>query len=98
MAESLKGELLIASPTLLDPNFRRTVVLLLEHTDEGAVGVVLNRPSETSVARAVPDLCDVVPEDDPVFIGGAPWPGSGVGPAGDRRAGANEGGNFGWHA
>ena len=45
-AESLAGQLLIAAPNLLDPNFFRTVVLLLEHQDEGAVGVVLNRPSE----------------------------------------------------
>src|SRR3954467_13218023 len=74
--QSLKSRLLIATPPLVDPNFRRTVVLLLEHTDEGAVGVVLNRPSETSVARAVPDLCAVVPADDPVFIGGPVSPGS----------------------
>ena len=52
-----RAHLLIATPTLLDPNFHRTVVLLLEHTDEGALGVVLNRPSETArPAAAVPDL------------------------------------------
>ena len=41
--ESLQGSLLIASPALWDPNFRRTVVLIGHHDDEGAVGVVLNR-------------------------------------------------------
>jgi putative transcriptional regulator len=74
--DTLKSQLLIATPSLVDPNFRKTVVLLLEHTDEGAVGVVLNRPSETAVAHAVPDLSDVVPPDDPVFIGGPVSPGS----------------------
>ena len=73
---TLRGKLLVATPDLEDPNFFRTVVLLLEHTDEGAVGVVLNRPSETAVAHAVPDLSDVVPPDDPVFIGGPVSPGS----------------------
>jgi putative transcriptional regulator len=43
--ETLQGHLLIASPGLFDPNFRRTVVLVTEHTDEGAAGLVLNRPS-----------------------------------------------------
>ena len=45
----------MASPGLTDI-FRRTVVLVLEHTEEGAVGVILNRPSETEVDEAVPDL------------------------------------------
>ena len=51
---SLRGQLLIASPALIDPNFRRTVVLVTEHTDEGAAGLVLNRPSLVAVAAAVP--------------------------------------------
>jgi putative transcriptional regulator len=74
--DSLKATLLIATPSLQDPNFRRAVVLLLEHTDEGAVGVVLNRPSDTEVASAVPDLTEVVADRDPVFIGGPVSPGS----------------------
>ena len=41
----MRGQLLIAGPTLLDPNFHRTVVLVVEHEDEGAMGLVLNRPS-----------------------------------------------------
>jgi putative transcriptional regulator len=54
--ESLRGQLLIASPKIVDPNFRRTVVFMAEHTDEGAMGLVINRPAETTVAEAVPDL------------------------------------------
>ncbi len=43
---SLRGQLLIASPALLDPNFLRTVVLIAEHDESGAMGVVLNRTAE----------------------------------------------------
>ena len=67
---SLRGQLLIASPTLLDPNFQRTVVLIAEHTDEGAMGVVLNRPSDTSVAEAAPQIGPLVGDEEPVFVGG----------------------------
>lgn len=48
----MRGRLLVATPELGDPNFDRTVVLLLEHTPEGAVGVVLNRPSSTPLEEA----------------------------------------------
>jgi len=72
--DSLKGRLLIATPTLLDPNFRRTVVLLLEHTEEGAIGVVLNRPSDTEAREAVPDLRAVLLDDEPIFLGGPVQP------------------------
>lgn len=58
MAESLRGHLLIATPSLFD-YFRRTVVLVLEHTPDGAMGVVLNRESETPVAEAVPQLAEL---------------------------------------
>ena len=67
---SLRGKLLLASPTLLDPNFVRTVVLIAEHTDEGAMGLVLNRPAETLVTDAVPDLAWLASEDANVFVGG----------------------------
>ena len=70
MAESLRGKLLLASPTLLDPNFARTVVLIAEHTDEGAMGLVLNRPAETLVADAVPDLSELADSGAPVYVGG----------------------------
>src|SRR5579884_1605472 len=54
--DTLRGQLLVASPSLLDPNFRRTVVLVTEHTDEGTAGLVLNRPSEVAVEDVVPQL------------------------------------------
>jgi len=67
---TLKGQLLLASPGLFDPNFRRTVVLVTEHNEEGAAGLVLNRPSETAVAEAVPDLLPLVEDEDRVYVGG----------------------------
>lgn len=72
--ESLQGHLLIAAPSLLDPNFRRTVVLVAEHGDDGALGVVLNRPSETEVADAVPPLAWLVEAGDVVHVGGPVQP------------------------
>src|SRR5438046_1834172 len=68
--ESLRGQLLIANPTLLEPTFHRTVVLVGEHTEEGALGVVLNRPAAASVEEAAPPLADLVGVGDPLFIGG----------------------------
>jgi putative transcriptional regulator len=62
--------LLIAGPTLQDPNFWRTVVLVVEHSDDGALGLVLNRPSESTVGEAVPQLVDVADADDDVLVGG----------------------------
>jgi putative transcriptional regulator len=65
--------LLVATPELGDPNFDRTVVLLLEHTPEGAVGVVLNRPSGTPLTDAGADWggWDVfAAPPDVVFVGG----------------------------
>ena len=58
MDDQLSGKLLLAGPSLFDPNFRRTVVLIGHHDGEGAVGVVLNRPLEVSVDEAVPPLAD----------------------------------------
>jgi putative transcriptional regulator len=68
--ESLRGQLLIASPALFDPNFRRTVVLVTEHNDEGAMGLVLNRPSETAVADGAPPLQRLVEDGALVHVGG----------------------------
>ena len=48
----LQGQLLIASPKLFDPNFFRSVVLLVQHTENGALGLVLNRPLEMTIANA----------------------------------------------
>jgi putative transcriptional regulator len=70
MSGSLKGQLLIASPSILDPNFRRTVVFMTEHGDEGAMGLILNRAAETTVSEAVPDLAWLAEGDDIVHVGG----------------------------
>jgi putative transcriptional regulator len=72
--ESVRGQLLVAGPTLLDPNFWRTVVLIVEHTDEGALGLVLNRPSETSVGESVPQLGGMLDAGQRLFIGGPVQP------------------------
>ena len=72
--ESLQGKLLVASPGLLDPNFRRTVVLVTEHNDEGAAGLVLNRPSPAPVADLVPQLEPLVEDGEPVWVGGPVQP------------------------
>jgi putative transcriptional regulator len=71
---SLRGKLLVASPALVDPNFARTVVLITEHNDEGAMGIVLNRPSETLVEDVVPQLAAVTGEGAPVYVGGPVQP------------------------
>ncbi|HWX43731.1 MAG TPA: YqgE/AlgH family protein [Solirubrobacteraceae bacterium] len=76
MEESLSGQLLLAAPSLLDPNFRRTVVLVGAHSDEGAMGVVLNRPSEVTVGEAVPQLEETVGELETVYVGGPVQPNS----------------------
>ena len=76
MSESLAGQLLLASPALVDPNFSRTVVLIGAHSAEGAMGVVLNRPSELTVGEAVPQLERAVDEQEPVYVGGPVRPGA----------------------
>lgn len=68
--DSLKGSLLVAAPALVDPNFHRTVVLVAEHGEAGAMGVVLNRPSDTAVAEAIPELVSLAGDEEPVFVGG----------------------------
>ena len=72
---SLQGKLLVAAPTLLDPNFFRTVVLIVLDEDEGTMGLVLNRPAETTVTEAAPALAELVGAGDPVYAGGPVEPG-----------------------
>jgi len=74
--DSLRGQLLIASPGLADPNFHRSVVLITHHDEDGAMGLVLNQPSTTAVADAVPELEDLVQLDDWVYVGGPVEPGA----------------------
>lgn len=75
MSESVGGKLLIAAPSLFD-YFRRSVVLVLGHSDEGAIGVVLNRSSETLVSEAVPALSQLPGADETVHVGGPVSPSS----------------------
>lgn len=68
---SLRGRLLVATPLLSDGVFDRTVLLLLEHgREEGAVGVVLNRPSEVDLGRALPAWRIAAADPGQVFLGG----------------------------
>jgi putative transcriptional regulator len=69
-SSSLRGSLLVAAPILKDPNFRRTVVLLCEHGSEGAMGVVLNRPTAVPAGDAVPALSALIGPLDRVYEGG----------------------------
>lgn len=74
LPESLRGHLLVAAPSLVDPNFRRSVVLVGEHGEEGALGVVLNRPSELTVSEAVPPLGALAGDEALVWVGGPVQP------------------------
>src|SRR5581483_6006078 len=71
---SLQGKLLVSSPALVDPNFRKTVVLVAHHDDEGAIGLVLSRPSSVPASDAVPALDGLPGGADPVFVGGQVQP------------------------
>ncbi len=68
--DSARGQLLIAGPALADPNFWRTVVLVVDHSDEGALGLILNRPSDTTVGDAVPELAELVDPAAGLLVGG----------------------------
>lgn len=70
----MRGQLLIANGSLFDPNFRQAVILLVEHGDEGAVGVVLNRPARVTVADAAPLFLALTGPTEPIFLGGPVQP------------------------
>ena len=74
--ESLTGTLLISNANLFDPNFRRTVVLIGHHGEDGAVGIVLNQPLDVTVREAVPPLGDLVEPEEQLFDGGPVEPAS----------------------
>jgi putative transcriptional regulator len=76
--DSLKGRLVVATPALPDPNFDRTVVLLLAHSEEGAAGVVLNRPSDMHVSEPLPKWDRLAAEPAVVFVGGPVGPGGAI--------------------
>jgi putative transcriptional regulator len=69
--KSLRGQLLVATPQLPDENFYRTVVLMVEHTEDGALGVVLNRLADRSVAELWHEVSQEACDDQrPVNLGG----------------------------
>lgn len=78
MAESYKGRLLVAQPGMEDPNFARTVVLIIEHNEEGTLGVTLNRPSMVAVDDVLEDWSTVLGEPAVVFVGGPVQPEVGI--------------------
>ena len=78
-AGSLRGRLLVATPPLEDPNFDRTVVLLLEHHDDGALGVVLNRPGPTPLEDVTPEWRPLAATPAVVFSGGPVAPDAVIG-------------------
>lgn len=92
---SLRGKLLVAEPGLDDPNFRRAVVYVLEHSADGALGLVLNRPGEVPVAEAVPSWAPYVGGIDQVFVGGPVSPEGAICLARCPSAGPAEEGLFG---
>lgn len=67
---TLAGQLLVAAPVLVDPSFRRTVVLLLHHDEDGALGVVLNRPLTVQVDTVLPGWAAVLSPPARLFGGG----------------------------
>lgn len=77
--QSLRGRLLVATPSLADPNFSHSVVYLLDHSDEGAVGIVVNRPSDVEVADALPRWEPVTSRPRVMFVGGPVQPEAVVG-------------------
>ncbi|MFN2612728.1 MAG: YqgE/AlgH family protein [Solirubrobacterales bacterium] len=69
MSDSLSGSLLIASPRMGDW-FQRAVVLVVEHTEQGAFGLVLNRPSDATVGEAAPGLGELIGAEHRLHVGG----------------------------
>ncbi|MEV3872383.1 YqgE/AlgH family protein [Streptomyces sp. NPDC049906] len=67
---SLTGRLLVAAPALTDPNFDRAVVLLIDHDEEGSLGVVLNRPTSVGVGEVLEGWGELTGQPDVVFQGG----------------------------
>lgn len=95
---SLTGRLLVASPALADPNFDRAVVLVLDHDDEGTLGVVLNRPTPVDVHDVLAPWAGLAGVPQVVFQGGPVSLDSALALAvvpGDHRGGGDPG-PLGW--
>ena len=70
LTQPLTGRLLVASPSLEDTNFTRTVILMLAHSHEGALGIVINRPSPADIVEILPQWRDLAASPTRVFRGG----------------------------
>lgn len=101
---SLTGRLLVATPVLSDPNFDRAVVLLLDHDEDGSLGVVLNRPTPVGVGDILEAWADLAGDPGVVFQGGPVSLDAALGvavvPSGDHSGGDHSGdgsdGPLGW--
>lgn len=87
----LRGRLLVALPALRDPNFDRTVLLVLEHTSDGAMALVVNRPSDTPVGDPLPAWDAAAVEPSVVFVGGPVGTDAAIGLARSPRPGPGTG-------
>ena len=65
-----KGKFLVAGRQLLDPNFSQTVVLLIDYQEHGAMGLIINRPSELKLSEALPEIEGIQQRPDTIYLGG----------------------------
>ncbi len=70
MPHLAKGVFLVASRDLVDANFRRTVVLIVAHGEDGAMGVIVNRPTSLTLSTALPDIAELAERPEPLYVGG----------------------------
>lgn len=87
MPDFVGGRLIVATPRMLDPNFERTVVLVLDHDPDGALGIVLNRPLEVPLDDVLPGWGGVATAPSVIFGGGPVEPAAVIG-LGRARPGA----------
>ena len=85
------GQLLLATPRLLDPNFTRAVIFLLDHDDDGALGVIINRPSQLPLSAVLPGWSAAVTAPPLLFSGGPVAPESALAVGLSLGAGPDEG-------
>ena|SRR5688572_11999831 len=88
--ESLKGKLLIAATQLGDPNFAHTVTLIVQHDENGALGLTLNRPTETTVKEACSEALELPCVVEGVLYHGGPCKGGPLMVLHDRAAGDDQ--------
>jgi putative transcriptional regulator len=88
---SIRGRLLVATPSLTDPNFARAVVLMLEHGADGALGVVLNRPTDAVLHDVLPDWAAAGAPPAVVYVGGPVAPDAAIALAAGPALGSSAG-------